>query len=86
MINKEKFELSINSALGYLTKYYSDRFNKPYSEMYPILLQTETVRILRDKNSRLFLEDITLIIDALEIERTKGKEEAISYLYKNIGG
>jgi hypothetical protein len=86
MITNDKFKTALNSKVGYLTRYYVDINNVTPAVAYSRITKTYVYKILCDRNSRLFLESVNLIRDALEIEFTQGSEKAALYLKENIGG
>lgn len=85
MITQKQFEFAVNSKIGYLTKYYVSKNSITPAEAYTFLMKSYVIQVLKNKDSRLFLESIELLKEALELEFVKGKQTAQKYLESNIG-
>ena len=86
MITKKKVEIAVKSKLGYLVEYYSKKYSFTTEQSYCYIRDTGIVDILKSGDNRLFLESVELIIDAIDIFYSQGKEQMYTYLKDNIGG
>ena len=85
MITEEEFNSSVQSKLIYLTNYYRNKHKSSGAETYAWLSNLETIKMLRDKETRLFLEPVDLVIESIKIEEEQGIDLALEFLYNNIG-
>lgn len=86
MITKKKAELAVKSKLGYLVKHYTKKYNFTEEQSYCYIRDTGIVDILKNNDSRLFLEPAELLIDAIDIFYSQSKNQMLDYLKNNIGG
>ena len=85
MINNNRFKLAVESKIGWLTKYYAQLLNIEHSDAYIYIIKSGVIDILKDKDSRLYLEDVALLKDAIDIYYKHGSKQMKEFLYKNIG-
>ena len=86
MITKEKANQAVVSKLGCVVDYYVKNYSVTPAEAYRKVTDCYVTKVLKDTNSRLYLEDINLVLEAYEIEQTEGVETVRLWLQKSIGG
>ena len=85
MITEQKLNIIVNSKIGWLTKYYMCKINFTESQAYCYIRDCGIIDILKNKDTRLYLESVDLIRDAIDIYYSQGQQSMIGYLKANIG-
>ena len=78
-----KADLVIGICATDLTKYLMERDGLSMAGAYAKLFATETSRLLKNPDSRLYLEDDAFLRRCLESELTAGKEAMYEFLDRN---
>lgn len=73
MMSQSKIETTIGMCVIALTRHIMQKENVDYESAYKCLLQTELYDLLKDKDSRLFLETNEYLIKAYDTEVSEGK-------------
>lgn len=66
-----------------LTKHLMTKDHLTHENAYKNLLASETYKILMNTDSSLYLESDTYILEAFDIETSKGKEDFYSFISNN---
>ena len=85
MISDARIKLAVNSKVGWLTAYYKNKLNTSEEKAYCYVRDSGIIDILNDKNTRLYLESVDLVKDAIDIYYKSGKSAMTDYLMSNIG-
>ena len=86
LITKGKFRIAVESKIGWLTKHYMDGYGFTARQAYKYLYDSGVVDVLKDRDSRLFLESATFVVEAVDTFYLHGSQEMKKYLTNNIGG
>lgn len=83
-MNEGKIETTIGLCVVALTKYIMETQNLDYEAAYKKLLTTELYKLLKDPETRLFLETNEYLIEACSNELADGKNALYEYINKDI--
>ena len=82
MISQSKVETTIGMCVIALTRHIMQKENIDYESAYKCLLQTELYDLLKDAESRLFLETNEYLIKAYDTEILEGKNALYDFINK----
>lgn len=81
-MSQSKIETTIGMCVIALTRHIMQKENVDYESAYKRLLQTELYDLLKDQDSRLYLETNDYLIKAYDTESTEGKNALYNFINK----
>ena len=82
MMSQSKIETTIGMCVIALTRHIMLKENVDYESAYKCLLQTEIYDLLKDQDSRLYLETNDYLIKAYDTESAEGKNALYNFINK----
>lgn len=83
-MSEDRVETCMGMCVVALTKYIMKKKNIDYEIAYKHLLSTELYKLLKDTETRLFLETNEYLCEAYDAEVENGEEALYEYINTNI--